>query len=47
MKVAFVTTPPSVRSGIGDYARHLLPYLREHCDVEVFVREGARRAGLG
>ena len=40
MKVALVTTPPSVRSGIGDYTRHLLPYLREHCDVQIFVRHG-------
>ena len=40
MKVALVTTPPSVRSGIGDYTRHLLPYLREHCDVRVFVEQG-------
>ena len=40
MKVALVTTPPSVRSGIGDYTRHLLPYLREHCEVEVFVEHG-------
>lgn len=37
MKVALITTPPSVRSGIGDYTRHLLPYLREHCDVDLFV----------
>ena len=41
MKVALITTPPSVRSGIGDYTRHLLPYLREHCDVELFVRPGS------
>ncbi|HED64018.1 MAG TPA: glycosyltransferase [Planctomycetes bacterium] len=40
MKVALVTTPPTVRSGIGDYTRHLLPYLREHCDVQVFVEPG-------
>jgi glycosyltransferase involved in cell wall biosynthesis len=26
-----------VRSGIGDYTRHLLPYLREFCEVRVFV----------
>ncbi len=26
-----------MRSGIGDYTRHLLPYLREHMDVEIFV----------
>jgi len=38
MRVALVTTPPSLRSGIGDYTRHLLPHLREHCEVEVFVR---------
>lgn len=41
MKVALITTPPGVRSGIGDYTRHLLPYLREHCEVEVFVQHGA------
>ena len=40
MKVALVTTPPSIRSGIGDYTRHLLPYLREHCDVRCFVEHG-------
>src|SRR5262245_47658933 len=45
MKVALVTTPPSVRSGIGDYTRHLLPYLREHCDVEAFVQHGADEPG--
>ncbi|MFT4708949.1 MAG: glycosyltransferase involved in cell wall biosynthesis [Planctomycetota bacterium] len=38
MRVALVTTPPSVRSGIGDYTRHLLPHLREHCEVVLFVR---------
>jgi len=27
-----------VRSGIGDYTRHLLPYLREHCEVTLFVQ---------
>lgn len=40
MKVALVTTPPGVRSGIGDYTRHLVPYLREHCEVELFVQAG-------
>ena len=40
MKVALVTTPPAIRSGIGDYTRHLLPYLRELCDVEIYVRDG-------
>jgi len=37
VKVALVTTPLAVRSGIGDYTRHLLPYLREHCDVDLYV----------
>ena len=37
MKLALVTTPPSVQSGIGDYTRHLIPYLHEHCDIELFV----------
>jgi glycosyltransferase involved in cell wall biosynthesis len=45
VKVALVTTPPSVRSGIGDYTRHLLPYLREHCEVEVFVHHGETDPG--
>lgn len=40
MKVALVTTPPAVRSGIGDYTRHLLPHLRAHCEVEIFVPSG-------
>ncbi len=40
MKLALVTTPPSARSGIGDYTRHLLPYLRELCDVDAYVRHG-------
>lgn len=39
MRIALVTTPPSIRSGIGDYTRRLLPYLREHTGVEVFVRD--------
>lgn len=49
MKLALVTTPPSVRSGIGDYTRHLVPYLREHVDLTVFVEdglEGEELAGL-
>ena len=45
MKVALVTTPPSVRSGIGDYTRHLLPYLREHAEVDVFVQDGVAEEG--
>ncbi|HKX45128.1 MAG TPA: hypothetical protein VJP77_00290, partial [Planctomycetota bacterium] len=39
MKVALVTTPPSVRSGIGDYTRHLLPYLRERVALDAFVAD--------
>jgi glycosyltransferase involved in cell wall biosynthesis len=49
MKLALVTTPPSVRSGIGDYTRHLLPHLVKHCEVSVFVEPGStgeRVAGL-
>lgn len=46
MKVALITTSPSVRSGIGDYTRHLLPYLRERCEVRVFVEPGAARGEL-
>lgn len=37
MRIALVTTPPSRRSGIGDYTRHLLPHLREHAEVDLFV----------
>jgi glycosyltransferase involved in cell wall biosynthesis len=45
MRLALVTTPPSVRSGIGDYTRHLLPYLREHADVDLYVAPGLECAG--
>ena len=37
MRIALVTTPPSRRSGIGDYTRHLLPHLRAHADVDLYV----------
>ncbi len=40
MKIALVTTPISVHSGIADYTQRLLPYLREHCDVELYVEHG-------
>jgi glycosyltransferase involved in cell wall biosynthesis len=43
LKIALVTTPPSVRSGIGDYTRHLLPYLRESLEVELYVAPGRER----
>jgi glycosyltransferase involved in cell wall biosynthesis len=45
VRIALVTTPPSVRSGIGDYTRHLLPYLRALCSVDVFVHEGQGEEG--
>jgi hypothetical protein len=35
-----VTTPWSSRSGIADYSRHLLPYLREEAEVDVYVEVG-------
>lgn len=40
MRLALVTTPATARSGIGDYTRHLLPYLREEVEVELFVDVG-------
>jgi glycosyltransferase involved in cell wall biosynthesis len=40
LKIALVTTPASARSGIGDYTRHLLPYLREEAEVDLFVDIG-------
>lgn len=47
MRIALVTTPPSVRSGIGDYTRHLLPYLRERAEVELFVEDSLCVPGEG
>jgi glycosyltransferase involved in cell wall biosynthesis len=41
VKVALVTTSPSIRSGIADYTRHLLPYLRELCEVHVYAEPEA------
>lgn len=49
MRLALVTTPPSVPSGIGDYTRRLLPHLARLAEVEVFVaagQEGEPLAGL-
>jgi len=40
VRIALVTTPAEARSGIGDYTRHLLPYLRENAEVELFVDVG-------
>jgi len=45
VKIALVTTPPSVRSGIGDYTRHLVPFLREHSEVQYFVERGHDEPG--
>jgi glycosyltransferase involved in cell wall biosynthesis len=48
VRIALVTTPWSSRSGIADYTRHLLPYLREGADVDLYVepgREGEECAG--
>ena len=41
MKVALVTTPPSLRSGIGDYTRQLAPYLAQDCELQVYVPDGS------
>ena len=45
MKVALVTTSPGIRSGIGDYTRHLLPYLRGYADVDLYVEPGGEQTG--
>jgi hypothetical protein len=37
VKVALVTTPPSVRSDVGSYAWSLVPHLARNCELEVFV----------
>jgi glycosyltransferase involved in cell wall biosynthesis len=47
LKIALVTTPGSSRSGIADYTRHLLPYLREGADVDVFVEVGRESEETG
>jgi len=40
VRIALVTTPWSSRSGIADYTRHLLPYLRARAEVDLFVEIG-------
>lgn len=45
MKLALVTTPAGTPSGIGDYTRHLLPYLRERAEIELFVEDGCEGDG--
>ena len=47
MRIALVTTPSGTRSGIGDYTRHLLPYLRERAEVDVFVEDRCHTPGEG
>jgi glycosyltransferase involved in cell wall biosynthesis len=49
LKVALVTTSPSIPSGIGDYTRHLLPALGQHLQLELFHEPGSpecEQAGL-
>jgi glycosyltransferase involved in cell wall biosynthesis len=41
VKIALLTTPPSMHSGIADYTRHLLPSLRARAQVQVFVDDEA------
>jgi glycosyltransferase involved in cell wall biosynthesis len=47
VKIALVTTPWSSRSGIADYTRHLLPYLRESAEVDLFVEVGRELEDCG
>lgn len=35
-----VTTGQALRSGIGDYTRHMLPHLAKECELSVFVPPG-------
>lgn len=48
MKVALVTTPPSIPSEIGESTQALLPHLRRLCDLEIMVaREHAGTSSDG
>jgi|SRR5882672_8400734 len=40
MKLALVTTPPSVRSAVGEYTRELVRELEQLCEIAVFVERG-------
>lgn len=40
MKLALVTTPPSLASGIGDYTRQLAAQLAHHAEIHGFVEHG-------
>jgi glycosyltransferase involved in cell wall biosynthesis len=46
MRLAVVTTPPSLRSGIGDYTWRLLPHLARRAEVQVFVAPGQEREAV-
>lgn len=46
MKVALVTTSASVRSGVGDYVRSLVPHLRELCELRLFAEPEAHRGEM-
>jgi glycosyltransferase involved in cell wall biosynthesis len=45
VRVAWYSPLPPQRSGIADYSAELLPYLAEHCEIELIVDEGVRPAG--
>ena len=45
MQVALVTTGAGLRSGIGDYTRHLLPHLARECELSTFVPRDQLPAG--
>ena len=47
MRIALITTPSGARSGIGDYTRHLLPYLKERAEIEIFVEDRCHVPGEG
>jgi hypothetical protein len=47
LRIALITTPLGARSGIGDFTRQLLPYLRERAEVEIFVEDRCFVPGEG
>lgn len=47
MKIAWITTPESSASRVGRSVRGLLPHLREHATVELFVEPGREQALQG
>lgn len=46
MRVALVTTPAGEDSAVTEFVRHLLPHLRIHCEIELFVQIGRQGALL-